>query len=442
VTSRRLVLRGGTVVTSRGVVRADVLVDGPSIAQVGNDLGDVAGAEVLDASGCVVGPGFVDLHAHLREPGGEEAETVETASRAAALGGYTAVVAMPNTEPACDSAAVVAEVLALARDASCEVAAAGAITVGRRGEALAPMAEMAALGVTLFTDDGTCVGDGDLMRRALEYARGLGVTCAQHCEDSSLAAHGVMHEGRWSSMLGLRGQPALAEAAIVYRDLGLVALTGAPMHFLHLSVPESVRLVDAARRRGLPVTCEVAPHHLALTDECCATYDATYKVHPPLRPASSVAELVGLVRDGLVDAVATDHAPHPPERKEVPFDDAAPGMLGLQHACGLTVEALGGPDGLDLVALFALLSRNPARIAKLTEADERRGGHSAHGGGVGVGDAANLCVVDLETPHTVSRAELASRSSNSPYLGRTLPVTVRHTILRGTPTVLDTVAVR
>ena len=200
-----------------------------------------------------MGPGLVDLHAHLREPGGEEAETIESGARAAALGGYTAVVAMPNTEPACDSAAVVSQVLGRARDALCDVAVAGAITVGRRGEVLAPMAEMAAVGVTLFTDDGACVGDGDLMRRALEYAKGLDATCAQHCEDAAIAAGGVMHEGAWSSKLGLRGQPELAETAIVARDLGLVELTGAREHFLHLSAPASVRLVaDARARAGCP----------------------------------------------------------------------------------------------------------------------------------------------------------------------------------------------
>jgi dihydroorotase len=396
----------------------------------------------LDATGCAVGPGLVDLHAHLREPGGEEAETIESASRAAALGGYTAVVAMPNTEPACDHAAVVAEVLALAKDAACEVAVAGALTVGRDGTSLAPMAEMAALGVTLFTDDGACVADGDLMRRALEYASGLGVTCAQHCEEASLAAGGVMHEGAWSSMLGLRGQPELAETAVVFRDLGLAQLTGARLHLQHLSVPDSVRLVADARTRGIRVTCEVTPHHLTLTDEWCAGYDPTFKVNPPLRPAATVAELVALVREGMVDAIATDHAPHPVERKDVPFDDAAPGMLGLQHACGLAVEALGGPHGIDLVALFSLLSRRPAAIASLREVDPRIAGHSAHGGGVAAGEAANLCVVDLETPHTVTTASIASRSSNCPYVGRTLPVTVRHTILRGEPTVLDQVAVR
>jgi dihydroorotase len=384
-----------------------------------------------------VGPGLVDLHTHLREPGREEAETIHSASHAAATGGYTAVVAMPNTEPACDDASVVADVLVRARGAACDVAVAGAITVGREGRLLAPMAEMAALGVTLFTDDGNGVQDGDLMRRALEYARGLGVTCAQHCEDAVLAAGGVMHEGAWSSQLGLSGQPGLAEEAMVARDLGLVSLTGAPMHFLHLSVPGSVRLVVAARERGLPVTCEVAPHHLALTDSACSGYDPTFKVNPPLRPADWVDQLVELLRQGAIDAVATDHAPHPPEAKDLPFDDAPPGMLGLQHAAGITVEALGGVDRLDPVALFDLLSRRPAAIARLRDLDDRPGGQSAQGGDLSAGSVANLCVIDLESPLEVTPASIRSRSSNSPYLGRTLPVSVRHTVLRGVPTVRD-----
>jgi dihydroorotase len=440
--SRRYLLAGGTVVRPEGTSRLDVLVDDGRIVQVAAVIDDVVGAEVLDASGCVVGPGFVDLHTHLREPGGEEAETIESAARAAALGGFTAIVAMPNTTPPCDSAAVVADVAARSRDASCEVAIAGAITVGRAGTSLAPMAEMAALGVTLFTDDGTCVADGDVMRRALEYAKGLGVTCAQHCEEPTIAAGGVMHEGAWSSLLGLRGQPALAETSIVARDLGLVELTGAPMHFLHLSVPESVELVDLARRRGLPVTCEVAPHHLALTDERCSEFDPTFKVNPPLRTEAMRDRLVELLRAGLIDAVATDHAPHPDERKAVPFDEAAFGMLGLQHACGVLCDALGGNEGVDPVALFALLSRNPARIARLRDVDPRLGGHSAHGGLVDVGEWANLCVVDLGTPTTVTSTSIASRSSNSPYVGRTLPARVRHTLLRGEPTVLDGAAAR
>ena len=336
MSERTIIFKGGLVAGARAVTRADVLVADGVIAEVAPDLAAPHGAAVLDASGCVVGPGLVDLHTHVREPGDEEAETIESASRAAALGGYTAIVAMPNTEPPCDSASVVADVLARGRSASCEVAVAGAITVGRGGRALAPMAEMAELGGTLFTDDGECVHDGDVMRRALEYTKGLSVTCAQHCEDPVLAAGGVMHEGRWSSMLGLRGQPTLAETSIVARDLGLVALTGASLHFLHLSAPESVRLVAAARDRGLPVTCEVAPHHLTLDDSQCVRYDPRFKVNPPLRPTALVKELIALLRAGAIDAVATDHAPHASERKDLPFDEASPGMLGLQHALGLT----------------------------------------------------------------------------------------------------------
>lgn len=440
--STRVLIEGGTVVSQRATRRADVLVEDGVIVEVAERIDAVPGATVLDAQGCAVGPGLVDLHTHLREPGREEAETVETASRAAALGGYTAIVAMPNTDPPCDTASVVADVLARAHGVACDVAVAGALTVGRRGEVLAPMAEMAELGVTVFTDDGTGVQDGDLMRRALEYADGLGATCAQHCEDASLAAGGVMHEGAWSSMLGLRGQPGLAETAMVHRDLGLVALTGAPMHFLHLSMPESVTLVVAAKERGLPVTCEVAPHHLVLDDAHCASYDPRFKVNPPLRPADAVDALVAQLRAGLIDAVATDHAPHPAEAKDQSFDDAPPGMLGLQHALGITVDALGGVEGLDLAHLFALLSRRPATIARLGSAHPRVGGQSAQGGDVAVGEDANLCVLDLTTPMTVHAASLASRSKNTPYLGRTLPVSVRHTVLRGIPTVKDGVATR
>ncbi|HEY1733357.1 MAG TPA: amidohydrolase family protein, partial [Acidimicrobiales bacterium] len=246
---------------------------GATITAVGASLDVPNRAVVLDAAGCLVGPGLVDIHTHLREPGREEAETVETAARAAALGGYTAVVAMPNTEPTIDSAAVVGQVRDLGRDACCEVFVAGAITVGREGRQLAPMAEMAELGVHLFTDDGTGVADGRLMRRALEYASGLGVTLAQHCEDPALAAGGHMHEGEWSSRLGIPGQPSEAESVMVARDLALVRLTGAPMHFLHLSSAASIDLVREAKAAGLAVTAEAAPHHFTLTDASVANFD-------------------------------------------------------------------------------------------------------------------------------------------------------------------------
>lgn len=438
--TERVVLRGGTVVRPDGSARLDVAIADGRVVEVAPTI-DGDGADVLDCSGCAIGPGLVDLHAHLREPGMEEAETVESAARAAALGGFTAVVAMPNTEPACDDVSVVHEVRARARRAVCDVAVAGAITAGRRGEALAPMGELASAGVTLFTDDGACVADGEVMRRALEYAKGLSVTLAQHCEAPDLANGGVVHEGELSSLLGLRGQPELAETAVVFRDLGLVELTGAAMHFLHLSTPGAVLLVDDAKRRGLPVSCEVAPHHLTLTDEATSGYDPRFEVQPPLRPRATRDALVACLREGRIDAVATDHAPHPDERKLVPFDEAAPGMLGLQHAVGLTAAALGGAD-CDLVRLFTLLSFRPAQIARLCDTDPRLGGESPQGQVVEPGAAANLCVVDLETPLVVSVDQLASRSRNSPYLGMTLPVSVRHTLHRGEPVVVGQVVLR
>jgi dihydroorotase len=383
-----------------------------------------AGTVVLDAEGCVVAPGLVDLHAHLRQPGREEAETVETGSRAAALGGYTAVVAMPNTEPAIDSAAVVRQVLDLGVDACCDVAVAGAITVGRAGHQLAPMAEMAALGVRIFTDDGTGVQDARLMRRALEYASTLGVILAQHCEDSSLAAGGHMHEGEWSSRLGIPGQPAEAEELMVMRDLALCRLTGAPVHFLHLSTAGSLAMVRGAKASGLPVTAEVAPHHFTLTDESVSSYDPVFKVHPPLRTADDVAAVRAALADGTVDAIATDHAPHAPETKEAPFDQAPPGMLGLETALALSLTELDLP----IETVLALLSWQPAAIAGLS---------AQHGGPIAEGRPANLCVIDPAFAWTVDPTRLASRSRNTPYAGRKLTGKVRHTLLRGEPVVIN-----
>ncbi len=304
-----LVIRGGTIVGPAGLVRSDVAVGGGTVLGLADAIDAPPGATVLDAGGCLVGPGLVDLHTHLRQPGREEAETIETGARAAALGGYTAIVAMPNTEPPIDSAGVVREILDLAAGAAAEVAVAGAITLGRAGTALAPMGELAALGVTLFTDDGAGVQDGALMRRALDYAKGLGVTLAQHCEDACLAAGGAMHEGAWSSRLGIPGMPAAAEEAMVARDIALVRLTRAPVHFLHLSTAGSVDLVRRAKTEGLPVTAEAAPHHMLLTHAEVAGYDPVYKVNPPLRTDEDVAAVVAGLCDGTIDAIATDHAP-------------------------------------------------------------------------------------------------------------------------------------
>jgi dihydroorotase len=434
--SDQLLISGGTVVGPSGTQRADVLILDGVIAAVGSDLQPPEGTTVLDAEGCWVGPGLVDLHTHLREPGGEEAETVESGCRAAAMGGYTAVVAMPHTIPAADSPAVVNLVLTLGRATPIDVMPAGAITVGRLGERLAPMAEMAALGVTIFTDDGTGVQDAGLMRRAMEYARGLGVTLAEHCEDESLAGGGCMNESLISARLGLPGRPALAEEAMVARDLLLAEDTGCSLHLLHLSTARSVELLVAARTRGVEATAEVAPHHLTLTEDRCTSYDTAFKVHPPLRAEADVVALRHALATGDLDAVATDHAPHPAEAKDRPFDEAAPGMLGLEHALALTIEALGG-DKADPVRVFEVLSRTPAGIARLRAEDPRIGGFSGQGGAILAGEDANLCVVDPAARPVVDPAHLQSRSTNTPYAGRTLLAGVRHTISRGRAIVMN-----
>jgi dihydroorotase len=452
-----IVVRGGTLVDETGERRGDVLVRDGRIAAVEEVIEAPVGATVLDAGGCVVTPGLVDLHAHLREPGGEIAETVESGSRAAALGGYTAVVAMPNTEPAIDSAAVARDVLALGETALAEIAVAGAITIGRRGERLVPMAELAALGVRLFTDDGRGVQHAGLMRRALEYASGLGVVLAQHCEDEQLAAGGHMNEGAWSSRLGIAGQNALAEEMMLARDLALVRLTGAPMHFLHLSTAGAIEMIRRAKADGLAVTAEVTPHHLALCDASVASFDPVYKVNPPLRTALDVAAVRAGVVDGVVDAIATDHAPHPPERKEDPFDEAPSGMLGLETALAVAYSALcaspeqaddpradpgwvpqGAGPALSIRDLFGLFSWQPARIAGL-DRDNRgtQGSLGGQGGPIRPGGAANLMVFDPTAEWVVDPSRMASRSRNTPYAGRRLTGKVRHTVFAGEAVVLN-----
>lgn len=415
------VLKGGRVLDAGGERVADVVVDDGRIVAVGADLsGDV----VLDAGGCVVAPGLVDLHAHLRQPGREEAETVETGSRAAALGGFTCVVAMPNTEPAVDNASIAKDVLALGRSAVCDVRTSAAITVGRQGERLTEMAELAALGVRLFTDDGSGVQDDRLMRRAMEYASGLGVVLAQHCENEALAAGGHMHEGEWSSKLGIPGQPAEAEELMVMRDIALARLTGATVHFQHLSTDGAIAMVQAAKAGGLRVSAEATPHHFTLTDADCASYDPVFKVNPPLRTDADVAAVKAGLADGTLDAIATDHAPHAPELKELPFDQAPPGMLGLETALALALTELELP----LAEVLALLSWRPAVIAGV--ADE-------HGGPIEAGRVANLCVLDPNASWVVDASKLASKARNTPYAGRRLRGRVRHTLLRGEPVVID-----
>jgi dihydroorotase len=418
----RLVITGGTLLDQRGERRADVAVEDGRIVEVGAEL---HGDRALDAAGCIVSPGFVDLHVHLREPGKEEAETIETGSRAAALGGFTAVVAMPNTDPAQDSVAVVEFVREQGRKAGlCEVLPSGCITIGRAGTHLAPYGELSGAGVHLFTDDGNGVQDAQLMRRALEYAKPLGVVLAQHCEVSSLTKGAVMHEGSCCSRLGLPGWPALAEELMVFRDIELVRLTGAPMHFLHLSTERSVELVRRAKAEGLPITAEAAPHHFTLTDEALAGYDAVFKVNPPLRTSADIAAIKVGLRDGTIDAIATDHAPHAPHTKEEPLDQAPPGMLGLETALALAITELDLP----LATVVALLSWQPAAIAGVAD---------RHGRPLEAGEPANITVFDPAAEWTVVPARLASKSRNTPYAGRSLRGKVRHTVFGGDPVVVD-----
>ena len=423
------VLRQGQIVGPSSTRVADVLVRDGRISDVAERISAPAGALEIDAEDCWVGPGLVDLHTHLREPGREAAETIESGARAGAIGGYCALVAMPNTEPALDNVALVSYVLDKGARTPLDIAVAGAITQGREGRHLAPLAEMAALGVRLFTDDGIGVQDPSLMRRALDYARPLGVRLAQHCEDESLAAGGSMNEGVVSSRLGLVGRPALAEELMVLRDIELVRLTRGAVHFLHLSTARSIQMVVAARLEGLDVTCEVAPHHLTLDERACAGFDAQFKVHPPLRTATDVAALREALRAGLVDAVATDHAPHSPELKDRAFDEAPAGMLGLEHAAALTYEALGATKS-DPVRFFEVLSRGPARVARLRAADHHPR-HSAHGGDLVKGEVANVTIFDPRIAWTASRDELHSRARNTPYDGRDLTGRVTTTIAKG-----------
>jgi dihydroorotase len=390
-----------------------------------------ADAEVIDASGLIALPGLVDLHTHLREPGREDAETVETGTRAAAMGGFTAVHAMANTEPVADTAGVVEQVWRLGREAGyCDVFPVGAVTVGLQGERLAELGAMAdsAARVRVFSDDGKCVSDAVLMRRALEYVKAFDGVVAQHAQEPRLTEGAQMNEGELSGRLGLAGWPAVAEEAIIARDVLLAEHVGSRLHVCHLSTAGSVDIVRWAKGKGVDVTAEACPHHLLLTDELAATYDPIYKVNPPLRTAADVEAVRAGLADGTIDIVATDHAPHPHEDKDCEWAAAAFGMLGLETALSIVQQTMVDTGLLDWAAVAERMSYAPARIGRISD---------QHGRPVEVGEPANVVLYDPAARRTIDPAESVSLSRNTPYRGMELPGRVVATFLRGKATVLD-----
>jgi dihydroorotase len=416
-----ILLRGGRVLDpARNFdASADVLLQDGKVARVEPGIAAPSGAHIVDVKGKWVVPGLIDMHTHLREPGQEYKETIETGTAAAAAGGFTAVCAMPNTVPPNDNRAVTELIVRRSREVGVvRVYPIGCITLGQKGENLAEMGELQEAGCVAVSDDGKGVMNSEVMRRALEYARGLGLVVIQHAEDVNLSAGGPAHEGAASTRIGLRGQPAAAESAMVARDLELVALTGARYHVAHVSCAETVRLVREAKRRGLPVTCEVTPHHLTLTDEACTDYDTATRVNPPLRSAADVAAVREALADGTIDAVATDHAPHSTVEKAVEFEQAASGMIGLETALGLCLE-LVHTNVITPMALFARMSAAPAKILGLA------------GGTLAPGSVADVTVVDPQAPWVCDPSRFRSRSRNSPFGGRDMRGRAMLTIVAG-----------
>jgi dihydroorotase len=425
--SEALLVRGGRVVdpVAETIAEADVRIADGRIAEIGAGLA-ANGAAVLDARRLLVAPGFVDLHVHLREPGEEGKETIATGTRAAALGGVTSVCCMPNTTPPLDTPAMIEYVLSrAAREGVVRVYPVGCISHERKGEVLADLPALKEAGAVAFSDDGDCVMNALLARRAMVSTAMLGVPYVEHAEDVHLVDGGVIHEGRVSLELGLAGRPAVAEDVIVARDLILAESAGAHLHVAHISSAGAVAMIREARRRGVRATCEVTPHHLALTDAAVGEFDTSARVNPPLRSEEHRQALIEGIRDGTIEVIATDHAPHGPLEKDVEFTRAAPGMLGLQTLWPLLLETIVRPGILPLERALRLVTSTPARIFGLP------------GGTLAVGAPGDLAVLDPEAEWTVDPAALASKSRNTPFIGRRMRGRVVHTIVAGRVVVRD-----
>ncbi len=417
-----ILIRGGRVVDpARGQDEiADVYLTEGRVEAVGRNLGTPAGAMVVDARGQVVAPGLIDLHVHLREPGQEDLETVASGAMAAAAGGFSAVCAMPNTDPVCDNQGVVGFVKAQAQRAGkARVYPIGAVSLGQKGQQLAEFGELVGAGAVAVSDDGKPVAASHLMRTALEYARIFGIPVADHCEEPTLSAGGVMHEGTVSTRLGLKGIPAAAEEIMVARDILLADLTGGHVHLCHMSTRGSVDLIRRAKDRGVRVTAEACPHHFTLTHEACAGYDTNAKMSPPLREEADRDAIREALKDGTIDAIVTDHAPHHYDAKEREFDDAPNGIIGLETSLGLAITELVRTGLLSLSDLVARMSTVPARIFNLP------------GGTLAAGAPADVVVFDPDVEWTVRPEEFYSRSRNTPFAGRRLHGRATTTIVRG-----------
>ncbi|MFC1552099.1 dihydroorotase [Candidatus Latescibacterota bacterium] len=415
-----IAIKGGTVIDPSQKIngKRDILISGGVIKTVAKDI-DAAKTDVIDASGKLVMPGLIDMHVHLREPGGEEAETIMSGCEAAARGGFTAICAMPNTSPPTDDAGRIRYIIEKAENAKARVYPVGAITRGREGSELVEMREMVDAGAVGFSDDGCSVANAAVMLNAMRYADMIGKPVIAHEEDPDLDYRGQMNEGVLSAELGLKGMPGIAEDTFVMRDIAIAEYTRTAIHITHISTKETVQIIRAAKARGVRVTCDVTPHHFALTEELVATFDTRYKMNPPLRAASDVAAIIEGLSDGTIDVIATDHAPHYIEKKELEFIYAAFGVTGLETALGVAQFELVDTKKLSWSDIVRTMSQTPAKIL------------GVDGGTLKEGAAADVTVYDPKSPWTVDSKKMKSKSTNTAFFGRTLPGQVTATVVGG-----------